>query len=70
VTDRRAIRVRGNATAEELAALLAALADHQPATVDGSYERWRRGRIAAVSRDEHGQAGHAMTRGIAYITET
>jgi 2-polyprenyl-6-methoxyphenol hydroxylase-like FAD-dependent oxidoreductase len=57
VTDRPEIRVHGNATAEELAALLAALADHHPSTVDSPYERWRRGRIAAAQRAEDGPTG-------------
>lgn len=42
--------VRGTATADEVAALLAALA-RRPSTVDDDpYERWRRGRIAALAR--------------------
>ena len=40
------IEVRGNATADELAALMAALKDRP---VEDRYERWRRGRIAAVT---------------------
>jgi hypothetical protein len=43
------VTVRGNATADELAALLAALA-RRPSAVDDPYERWRRGRIAALAR--------------------
>jgi len=43
------VTVRGNATADELAALLAALA-RRPAAVYDPYERWRRGRIAALAR--------------------
>jgi hypothetical protein len=45
VTD-RAIRVRGAATADEVAAVLAALARRRAATED-AYEQWRRRRIAA-----------------------
>ena len=41
------VRVRGNATAEELAAVFAALAERPALT---PYERWRRTRIAALSR--------------------
>ncbi len=41
--------VRGNATPEELAAVLAALAE-RPAVAP--YERWRRGRIAALARPD------------------
>jgi hypothetical protein len=40
------IEVRGNATADELAALMAALKDRP---VEDRYERWRRGRIAAIT---------------------
>jgi anthranilate phosphoribosyltransferase len=41
--------VRGTATNEEIAAVLAALhtREPQPSTVS-AYERWRRGRIAAL----------------------
>lgn len=46
------LTVRGNATADELAALTALLAAlaRRPASVDDPYERWRRGRIAALAR--------------------
>ena len=46
-----AVEVRGNATAEELAAVVAALAEY-PSIVDSSYERWRRARLAAIRPDE------------------
>ena len=49
------IAVRGNATDDELAAVLAALAD-RPSTVDNPYERWRRARVAAIRRTDVGQA--------------
>ncbi len=42
-----AIEIRGNATADELAAVMAALKE-RPAQ-DDRYERWRRGRIAAIT---------------------
>ncbi len=45
-----AIEIRGNATVEELAAVVAALAEY-PAVADSTYERWRRGRLAALRRD-------------------
>jgi hypothetical protein len=49
------IAVRGNATDEELAAVLAALAERQAREPSG-YERWRSGRLAALRRSgEHGQ---------------
>lgn len=57
------VRVRGGATAEELAAVTAVLAalgaraagrhGSRPGLADDGYERWRRGRIAAV---RHGRA--------------
>lgn len=42
------IAVRGAATPEEVAALLAALRDRPAAPDDDPYERWRAGRIAAL----------------------
>jgi hypothetical protein len=46
------LTVRGNATADELAALTALLAalGRRPSPVDDPYETWRRGRIAALAR--------------------
>jgi hypothetical protein len=48
------VEVRGNATAEEVAAVVAALAGYaeSPSTVDSPYERWRRARVAATRRTE------------------
>ena len=46
------LEVRGNATAEEVAAVLAALrqlTQAQRADQPGTYERWRRARLAAVA---------------------
>ena len=43
------LAVRGVPTVDELAALLAALG-RRTSTVDDPYERWRRGRIAALAR--------------------
>jgi hypothetical protein len=40
------IEIRGNATPDERAALTAALNDR---AAEDPYERWRRGRIAALS---------------------
>jgi hypothetical protein len=46
----RVVGVRGTATPDELAALLAALA-HRPAPVDDDrYEQWRRSRVVALAR--------------------
>ncbi len=45
-----AIEIRGNATVEELAAVVAALAEY-PAGADSRYERWRRGRVTALGRN-------------------
>jgi hypothetical protein len=42
------IVVRGPATAEELAAIVAALAAFRGATPVSRYELWRRGRLAAL----------------------
>ena len=48
------IAVRGNATDDELAAVLAALAERQ-AREPSAYERWRSGRLAALRQSrEHG----------------
>ena len=46
------LRIRGGATSDELAALLALLArtPHGRPEADG-YTRWRRGRLAALRRD-------------------
>jgi hypothetical protein len=41
--------VRGNATPDEIAAVRAALRRRR-STVEDPYERWRRGRIAALDR--------------------
>jgi hypothetical protein len=43
------VGVRGAATPDELAALLAALA-HRPTPMDDRYEQWRRSRLAALAR--------------------
>jgi 2-polyprenyl-6-methoxyphenol hydroxylase-like FAD-dependent oxidoreductase len=43
------LTVRGTMTADELAALLAALTRRRSA-VEDAYERWRRGRIEVMSR--------------------
>lgn len=54
-----AIEVRGNATADELVAVMAAL-NERPSTVDDRYERWRRSRIAAVANRDHlAGSGHS-----------
>ncbi len=45
------VRVRGQATREEVAAVLAALA--RPADAPSAYERWRRQRLAAIRRTTH-----------------
>jgi hypothetical protein len=45
------VRIRGNASAEEIAAVLAMLSRRTEDPADGRpgpYERWRRARIAAV----------------------
>lgn len=46
------VEVRGNATADEVAAVLAALSKRatDQAREPDRYERWRRTRLAAVSR--------------------
>ena len=48
------VEVRGNAAAEALAAVVAALAGYaeSPSTVDSPYERWRRARVAATRRTD------------------
>jgi hypothetical protein len=43
------VAVRGNATTDEIAALVTALA-RRMSRVDDRYERWRRNRIAALAR--------------------
>jgi hypothetical protein len=54
------IEIRGNATADELAAVMAALKE-RPAQ-DDRYERWRHGRIAAVANRDHlAGSGHSDT---------
>ncbi len=57
------IEVRGGANAEEIAALLAALADRTPAPDQAAagdrYERWRAGRLAAL---RHTQIPHPPPR--------
>jgi hypothetical protein len=45
----RVIGVRGTATPDELAAVLAALA-RRPAPMGDRYEQWRRSRIAVIAR--------------------
>jgi hypothetical protein len=45
----RVVGIRGTATPDELAAVLAALA-HRPVPVADRYEQWRRSRVAAVAR--------------------
>jgi hypothetical protein len=42
------IRVRGGATAEEVAAVLAVVGRSEDEPVPDSYSRWREGRLAAV----------------------
>jgi hypothetical protein len=55
MTDR--VRVRGNATSEEVAAVLAVLVRAEATGPTGSpapldpYTRWRSGRLAALRRD-------------------
>jgi hypothetical protein len=46
------ISVRGNATAEELAAVLAVVACSEPTRTPDSYTRWRAIRLAALHRSE------------------
>jgi hypothetical protein len=41
------VQVRGNATAEELAAVLAVVAQREAPSRPDGYERWRAGRLAA-----------------------
>ena len=54
-----AIEVRGNATADELVAVMAAL-NESPSTLDYRYERSRRIRIAAVANRDHlAGSGHS-----------
>ncbi|MCW2657848.1 MAG: hypothetical protein JWR06_2041 [Jatrophihabitans sp.] len=52
--DARSVLVRGNASAEELAAVLAVVVQAGAPEPDG-YTRWRRTRLAALSRE---RAGH------------
>lgn len=54
------ISVRGNATAEELAAVVAAVARRQAAGLSSDepsrYEQWRQARIAVLRRDRDTRA--------------
>jgi hypothetical protein len=50
------VTVRGSASPEELAAVVAALSTRRPAAAVGRYEQWRRARLAAV-RGERGGCG-------------
>lgn len=43
------VRVRGDATAEEVVALLAALSRHEAVDEPSGYELWRRRRLRAIS---------------------
>jgi hypothetical protein len=45
-----AVAVRGNATAEELAAVLAVLAQAERPVAPDAYQRWREIRLAALKR--------------------
>ena len=45
-----AVCVHGNATPEEIAAVLAVVRRATPRTVANPYEQWRRGRLEAVRR--------------------
>jgi hypothetical protein len=44
--------VRGDATAEEVAAVVTALSGRRPARVVSGYERWRRGRLRALGHTD------------------
>jgi hypothetical protein len=44
------VAVRGNATAEELAAVLAVISQRRQTPQADGYERWRAGRLAALRR--------------------
>lgn len=46
----RVVGVRGSATPDELAAVLAALAQRPAPADDDGYEHWRRARLAALAR--------------------
>ena len=46
----RVVGVRGTATPDELAALLAALAGRPAPGDDDRYEQWRRSRVVALAR--------------------
>ena len=50
------VRVRGNATAEDVAAVLTALStrSEEPMDVSGGYETWRRVRFEALRRTDPG----------------
>jgi hypothetical protein len=50
------VRVRGNATAEDVVAVLTALSTRQEKAMDagGGYETWRRVRVEALRRTEPG----------------
>ena len=50
------VRVRGNATSEDVAAVLTALSTRQEQAMDadGGYETWRRVRVEALRRTEPG----------------
>jgi hypothetical protein len=52
------VEVRGNASAEEMAVVLALVSrSPQPLPAPTSYESWRRIRLAAVRRDQPGDGG-------------
>jgi hypothetical protein len=52
------VEVRGNASAEEMAVVLALVSrSPEPAAVPTAYETWRRTRLAALRRDRPGDDG-------------
>ena len=57
--------VAGGPTADEIAAVLAALVQFGPGPVTSGYERWRRTRLATratAGRDDAGHDGAARSR--------
>jgi hypothetical protein len=48
------VRVRGNATAEELAAVLALVVRPRGTVAPDAFARWRATRLAAMRRDQPG----------------
>jgi hypothetical protein len=56
------VRVRGNATPEELAAVVAVLAQLERGTEPDRYAQWRRTRLAALRQPQHRDCADARAQ--------